>query len=248
MDNDENARGNYLRDYTNEPIRTGPTSSRPAQPQPVTEPVPEPVAEPQVNHPPEPEQEIELPGYKLPAPPTTHHGHKARKRSYRKYLSVFILLIACLAVGAGMAYYQTRKNSNHASNQSSGRFPASVTSQISTPLYYPVSLPAGYKVNNDFNVIKPGILYYSINDPSNNVYLVTIKPISVTSDPAAFEKNFTIPDVFSTDAGTATVGLIGSSLMASIHTKQNVWILVAPKSTEVLTQLETIAQAFQQSK
>lgn len=141
----------------------------------------------------------------------------------------------------------TTSNSSIASNPSgnTSEQPSPAGDKVSIPVYYPKNLPTGFTYNNDAKALKPDVLYYSIKGPGSQNFYVTQQAIPANFDFAAFNKKFLKPDSFSTEAGTATAGVAGPSLVGSIRTTKNTWIIINSLDTSVLPQLETVARSLQ---
>jgi len=237
----EDLRSRYRRDYTNEPIRQRPAAPKPALNETVK---PIPAAAPPSDT--KAETPLVLPLSTITEPAAPKHPRKHKRRpSVSKKLLITLALLLIVASGAGVGYYKFHKD------QTSGNqayFPPSIISQVSIPLYYPINLPSGYKVNNDYKVLQQNVVYYSIKDAAANRYAVTIQPLPTSFDFNQFKGKFLKPDEFSTTIGSALVGTAGANLIASIRTDDNSWVIINASNTNTQTQLETIVRSLHKSK
>jgi hypothetical protein len=116
---------------------------------------------------------------------------------------------------------------------------------VSIAIYYPQQLPAGYTYNNDAKMVKSTIFYFSVTGPNRQLFYVSQQPVPSNFDFDGFSKKFLNPDSFSTDAGSAVVGQAGASLVGSIRTNKNTWILINTAAVNSLSQLEVIARSLE---
>lgn len=161
----------------------------------------------------------------------------------RKTLTIIgvILVVIGVSVGGYVLLNQKPQKSAIASTLS-----PEISSQLTIPIYLVQSLPKGYAVNNDFKIIHPNVLNFSITSPDGHKYSISEQLIPQNFDFVTFNKKFLSPDTYSTGVGTVTAGLIGSNIVGSIRTNNNSWILInAPSSgNSSLTDLEAITRAF----
>jgi hypothetical protein len=224
----EELRNRYRRDYTSEPIK-----HRQATPKPLAPP-----ANPAIP------SSLAVPSLEERAIPKHQPKRNSRRQSSKTLITVIVLLL--IVAGAGAAgYYKFYKKQTPTA---SAYFPSSIASQVSIALYYPINLPAGYKVNNDYKILQQNVVYYSIKDPAANRYAVTIQPLPANFDFNQFKGKFLKPDEFSTSIGSALVGTAGANLIASIRTNDNDWIIINATNTTTQSQLETIVRSLHKSK
>lgn len=149
---------------------------------------------------------------------------------------VGILLVVC-----GYAL----SNSTNSSPTQKKYLNPTISSQLTIPVYMPLGLPFGYIVNDDIKTLKFNILYFTVTGPGNQRYSITEEAIPPNFDFSSFTKKFLNPEVFTTNIGTVTAGVVGANLIGSIQTNKNTWILINAISTNSLAQLETIARSFE---
>jgi hypothetical protein len=119
-----------------------------------------------------------------------------------------------------------------------------VPQSSSIAVYVPRNLPSGYTYNNDQKMIKTNVYYSSINGPKGEIFYITQQPIPTDFDFTAFNKKFLNPDTFNSNAGTATVGLAGTSFIASVRTNKNSWIIINSPASKSAGSLEAVVRSL----
>ena len=112
------------------------------------------------------------------------------------------------------------------------------------PFYTPKTLPKGYTFNNDIQSLKKDVYYYSINGPEDTVFHITQQPIPESFDFASFNKKFLNPDRFTTEAGSAIVGPVGSAIIGSVQTIKNSWIIVNCENSSAQSKVQTVIRSL----
>jgi hypothetical protein len=159
-------------------------------------------------------------------------------------LMIAILLIVIVAAGGFFALHQKHAPKNPVKHY----FPSSITKdQIQIPVYYPINLPGNLIVDsNTFKVIQKNVLYYSVSNRAGDKFYITIQPLASNFDFVAFKKKFVKPDEYQTPIGSNLVGVAGTSLIGSIQTNKNVWILLNSSAIGSISTMETITRSFQE--
>ena len=172
---------------------------------------------------------------------------QAPKKSRTKRWLMLAGLIVLLTLAAGGWFLWTKRQTKQAAQPVANQsyFPSGIGSQMTIPVYYPVNLPAGFSVAS-FAVIKQNVLFYSVTNKAGDKFNVTIQPLPSTFDFVGFQKKFFQPDQYQTPIGSNLVGVAGTTLIGSIQTTKNVWILLNSNSVDQLKDMETITRAFRQ--
>lgn len=223
--NEDDMRGRFRRDYSR-PVDRAPIRS--------TQQAPEPTA------PPEPKQRKEI-RLALPALPSL-----SRRTAI---ILAGVVVIGVLAAGTILLLGNGRSNKpgSSASVSISGAtsVPAAKDNEVKISVYTPKNLPSGYTYNNDGKVLKANVYYFSVTGPGNQLFYVTQQPIPPNFDFVSFNKKFLDLQTFTSDAGTGTSGIAGTSLIGSIQTNKNTWILINSASASSQTELQTIARSLE---
>lgn len=181
--------------------------------------------------------------YPDPLPPVRQPLEPASRQRRRFSLRFFIIglfiLILLAATATGAYLYHRKVATKH-------YFPAYITKRdYALAAYYPVNLPAGYSVAG-FKIIQHNILYYSVTNRAGDKFHLTLQSLPTSFDFAAFQKKFENPDQYQTPIGSNLVGIAGSSLIGSIQTSQNVWILLNSTAVGSINSMETITRSLRQ--
>ncbi|HEU4607978.1 MAG TPA: hypothetical protein VFS31_07700 [Chitinophagaceae bacterium] len=232
---DEELRNRYRRDFTREPIRANPLP-QPSQTQPPAPTSVQPTAPAQtVIAEATPESATAVP---IPKP----IKDKSQKRRIG-IKPVLIIMIVALLAGSGFTAYNKFLHKAPAKHY----FPSYITKeQMQIPVYYPVDLPASFKVNDDYKVIQKNVLYYSVSNRSGDKFYLTIQPYPSSFDMVSFKKKFIKPDEYNTSIGSSLVGVAGSSLLGSTVTNKNVWIIFNSTAVGSIKDMETITRSLQE--
>lgn len=178
------------------------------------------------------DRDPEITGRPEPSPPSP--GKPSRQKP-------LLILVAAVIVFAAVVYLRP----GHKPLPAAGAAALAAGRLVSIPVYYPQNLPAGYSYNNDAKTIKTNILYFSVSGPGKQTFYITQQPIPSNFDFSAFNKKFLSPDSFSTDAGSAIAGPIGASLVGSVQTDKNTWIIINSAGTNSQTELETVIRSLE---
>jgi hypothetical protein len=233
--NDEELRRRYRRDFTREPIGDRRISPPPSPQAPSPTSSAPPVA-------PKPSPAVELPEVQpLISDPEHRPRRVKRKRRVRKKILLAVILILLL-VGGGFFGYQKLYKKDAVKKH---YFPSYITkSEIQIPVYYPVDLPTTFKVNNDYKVLQQDVLYYSVSNKAGDKFYITIQKLPTNFDFEAFKKKFVKPDEYTSAIGANLVGPAGGSLIGSIRTNQNVWIILNSTAVGSVNDMETITRSL----
>ena len=231
---DEELRGRYRRDFTREPIRERP-SARPTKP----------IVLPRTNGL-EAKRAADIPPVHLEEfadanTPRRHRKLKTKRKNRWKVLALLVVLII-LGAGGGLLFkrWHTKSNTSH-------HFPNNIVQgQSAMQLYYPVGLPTGYIVNNDFKS-SPNLVTYSVRDKASNKFVLSIQPLPSTFNYDLFKQKLLNPDEFNTSTGSALVGSAGPSLIAIVRTNENVLVIINALNTGTKSQLEVVVRSLQKS-
>jgi hypothetical protein len=167
--------------------------------------------------------------------PTHHH----QKKRFIKPILIGLLVIALIAGGTVYYFKFYKASQKH-------YFPSYIRKdQVNIAVYYPVNLPPGFQVNNDFKLLQDNILYYSVSDSAGTKFYVTIQALPVNFNFQDFKKKFTKPDEYPTAAGDALVGQVGSSVLGSIRTIGNSWIIINSTNLNSVNGMEAVTRAMQ---
>lgn len=237
-----------------------PRVPKPSQPAPVTDlrplgqrqPAPTPSVQSQHQHPapqphPAPHHMVE---HHRTHDQQHHYPTASRdvpKRQTRRGKTILTAAaVAVLVTGGGFFYHQKHQSkTNVLGSHTSSYFPATLDgSQVDIPVYYPVNLPAGFKVSG-FKVIKQNVLYYVVTNKNNDSFYITIQPLPASFDFVSFAKKFPQPDQYNTPIGTDLVGVAGNQLLGSIQTNKNTWIILNSTAINSIKDMETITRSFQ---
>ncbi len=129
-------------------------------------------------------------------------------------------------------------------HKTTGPFPASVRKQASFALYYPTELPAGWDVDQHSIGGNSQAVTYGITSNKSTKFAVSIQAIPADFDFTVFKKKFFSTDEFTTKIGSALVGEVGNSLVASIRTNDNSWILINTSYQTSRAELTELVRAF----
>ncbi len=165
---------------------------------------------------------------------------KTTRRSYRTPLLIIAAITTLSATGLLGYHFIFNKNNPEKlqSNQSNS------DSDYTIAFYTPKNLPKEYTYNNDVQLLKKDVYYYTVNGPNDTVFHVTQQLIPEGFDFTAFNKKFLSPDTFSSEAGTTTIGQAGSTFLASIRTNKNTWIIVNAPTITSPTVLEAVSRSL----
>ena len=231
---DEELRGRYRRDFTREAIRERP-SVRPA----------ESIASPKADGHEAKEttniSPVHLEEFDDANIPRRHRKVRTKRKNHWRLLALLVVLIIIGASG-GLLFkrWHTKSNTSH-------HFPNSIVqSQSAMQLYYPVNLPVGYIVNNDFKS-SPNLVTYSVTDKGSDKFVLSIQPLPSTFNYDLFKQKLLNPDEFNTSTGSALVGSAGPSLIAIVRTNENVLVIINALNTDTKSQLEVVVRSLQKS-
>ncbi|HXY17807.1 MAG TPA: hypothetical protein VEH48_00060 [Candidatus Nitrosopolaris sp.] len=196
-----------------------------------------PAAQPTPQQPPQPAQPF------APQPAPAFAQPEETKKSGKFKPAAVSLAVVVLAVG-GFTVIDHKINSN--SSALSGYFPPSVSqSKLSIPAYYPVNLPAGFSVGG-YKVINQKMLNYVVANKDKDQFYVSVQPLPSTAELTAFSKKVSNQTLADTPAGSGLVGTSGDTLVGSVQTTKNVWILISSTAISKAADLETIIHSFEQ--
>jgi hypothetical protein len=222
---DEDLRGRFRRDFTNEPIKSG----QPAPPQPVNPPPqqpPQPVPQPLPQSSSRPPAAPDDPFKDLkPLESQPHQLAKAKKKRRRSYKKFFIVLIILLAVGfTALGIY----------SYTQGTVPKKVIKESSIPILYPDKLPPGYTINKtSFNVSGNNLITYYAQNSAGDHIIFTVQPKSPNFDYQKFyDQSLQDSTKFSTSLGSGAVGTAQGHLLGMLTTDKT-WIIVAGNNKNV---------------
>lgn len=215
----------------------------------------EPESEPEVvqmadNYelPPEPKEEnAPAPDDTIPVEPVAQEPTKRPRKLHFKFGQKFIILGAALlaVVLIVLVLLTKRSESKKTDNQVAGSSTSSASAPTTTiAVYYPKNLPKGFSYDNNLQTLKTDVYYFSVTGPKKEVYYITQQPLAPSFDFASFNKKMSSPDTFTTDAGTATAGSIGTNMLASLRTNKNTWVIINTAPTVKLTELESVARSL----
>lgn len=180
-----------------------------------------------------------------PQPPTLQPAAvPKRPKKIRFYhtrsrlLGTVIVLILLVGLAAGFVWYQK-------SHSAPTPIPAAIRKQLNIALYYPASLPGGWVVDsNSFRIPTSEVLTFGVKDSAGDIFNVSEQAIPDNFDFTVFQKKFSSPDTFSAPAGDVMAGQVASSLLASIRTSNNTWLIINTSNVDVQTSLETLCRSF----
>jgi hypothetical protein len=202
-----------------------------------------------------------------PSPPALAQTFTAARKTRKMRRKAFTTVLVALLIIGGASGYYLKKAKNHAPAVAHNTSIANTVSSQSNPLvpqissnsatavgakqaakssignYLPLNLPSGYHINNDLQTTD-NVSIYSVSDPQNNKYAITVEPTPSAADLAAFNKRFTGPQQLSVPAGSMTIGDDGDRLLASIQTDKKLFIVINGPSKNLKTQVETIAKSL----
>jgi hypothetical protein len=173
-----------------------------------------------------------------------------RKLNIKKPGTKTIVISLCLVAAAGLGtavffILQPAKKPN--STLSSVHDPATFT-RPGVTIFVPKDLPTGYTYNNDQKMLKTNVYYATVTGPKNQKFYITQQPIPASFDFTTFNKKFLTPDTFSASAGTATVGVVGPSVLASVRSAKNTWIIINTDSSTPVANMEAVVRSLQELK
>jgi hypothetical protein len=217
---DEDLRGRFRRDFNQPSVRR------------------EPVPVQHHHRPAAPEHSQPLPAA-LEYTPKPDRPH--RQRNSRKRLILGLLILVIVAGAASGAYlYKHNSSKKH-------YFPPTITKKdMNIAVYYPVTLPPGFQIDNDFKVLQSNILYYSVTPPSGKKISLTTQAIPNNFDFNKFKSKFVKPDEYATAIGDSLVGQVGGTVLGSIRTDQNSWVILNSASLDSMNEMETITRSLRQ--
>lgn len=220
---DEDLRGRFRRDFTQEPIRTG--SPRPPKPQ-KSAAVPAP-QQPQSKLAQSTEEDTLASIKPLPqavSMPKTKRSRR-RGRGIFKKLFIFLLVLVFLTAAGYFGYLYKQKQTI---------VPANIKKEASIPILYPNKLPAGYKIDkNSFSVTQGNLITYYAADTNNNKMVFTVQAKPSNFDFAKFyAQGLTNTNKFTTPLGEGVIGKASGRLVGSLTTG-NTWVLISSNSNSV---------------
>jgi len=249
MADDPDFRKRYRHDYAADLIARRPAAPKP-QPEVVNEvtppaPAPPPAAQAPVAPPQQTETAappISVPDYYKLAKP---RKPKLPGRSKKKKAALFVLTpLLLVAIGVSAAYLSLGIKPGPAKPQ----YPATITRQVKTALYYPVNLPDGYSVSNDFKVNKQNSFYYTIKGPNGSSFYITSQPFPAGASYQSFEAQVDNQTQYKANIGNLIVGDLNNNLIGSILTSKGVWILISSQDKNSQSQINDIAASFAESR
>ena len=165
------------------------------------------------------------------------------KKSNKAYLLAAYVVVTILII-AGLYFFIS---SHKSQPPKKSLFPASIDrSQYTIVAYYPTNLPSGWGISG-FKLLKKNVMYYNVTSPGGQVYNVTVQPLVSSFDFVSFKKKFIQPDEYNTPIGSNLVGFAGSSLVGSVQTTDNDWILLNAGPAASMQDMETITRSLHQA-
>jgi hypothetical protein len=196
----------------------------------------QPPSPPVEHRPPEPPPPQHQPPAYHQTPPRPPQADGGRRR---KPAAVIIGLLII-----GTAGFLFIKHNSAKTSGGTNYFPSSVSgSQMSIQAYYPIGLPAGFKVSGS-KIVKQNTLSYVVSNPNNDLFYVTVQPQPSDSELAAYKKKITHQTEYTAPAGKVLVGTAGNSLTGSVETTKNDWILLNTTAVSKTNDLDTIIHAM----
>jgi hypothetical protein len=123
---------------------------------------------------------------------------KKTKKSKKLWLGVVCLLI----IVGGACFYYKNQSKPPAAAAPSIPLPASISSKVNFPVYYPSSTPAGYTYSNGSAAVQNGLVFFKMFNGNKFVFFTEqaspSKPVDLSALP-----NY---QQFSVPAGTAAIG------------------------------------------
>jgi hypothetical protein len=135
----------------------------------------------------------------LPAPAIPHHHAKPSKSRRRSFSVLAVILVL---VAAGGFFYHQHQTKIPVSAAPAIPLPASVSSKVNFPIYYPSPTPAGYTYSQGSTTVQSGLVFYKMFNGSKFVFFTEQasppRPVDLSALPNY--KQFAVP------AGTAALG------------------------------------------
>jgi hypothetical protein len=212
---DDDLRGRFRRDFTREPIKSGPSRPIPEVSPPI------PAANPEAA----PAPTIEMPKFEPSETVAKNKRRTQKKRRSKKKFFVLIFILLILAGGAGGAYkYYYLKPS----------VPKNIVAQTTIPILYPQKLPNGYSISQQsFNITSGNIITYFAANQTGDRIVFSLQARPANFDYATFySKGLTDSTIFNTSLGQAAVGTTDGHLLGSLATEQT-WIIVSSTSKNI---------------
>lgn len=180
------------------------------------------------------------PSLKAPKEPVAVTKKPVRSRTYIKPL-VICVTIAAVGTAGWLTFRAVTSRTNIQQPETSQ---TNTNQTYSIPVYFPKNLPKDYTYNNDIKSLKKDVYYYSVSGPGNTVFHITQQPLPTDFDFAAFNKKFLNPEKFVTEAGSAIVGPVGPTIIGSIQTVKNSWILVNCENSSAESKAQTVLRSL----
>ena len=157
-----------------------------------------------------------------------------RVRSLDKRWVVLGLLVGVvlLAIGLGALGHRRRY------------FPEGVVRQAHFALYYPANAPANFNVERSSIKGDGQAVFYVIRDDQRRPFYVSIQPMPADFDYAAFKQKFADTDESVVNIGSVLTGDAGVSLIASIRTVDNSWIIINAPDATTSAELQGLTRDF----
>jgi hypothetical protein len=225
--NDEEIRGRFRRDFTNEQISQDRKSLNrpqaeavPAKPTEVVSDAVEPtkIEEPAID-------DAGLPPINFTVEQKMRQPRPIKHR--RKILPVIIVFLLLAAAGGGLAYHEYGQ-------QKPPVIPQSVKTQAKIPILYPKTLPTGYQVvQSSFNVSAGNIVAYYAEDVAGDHLNFTIQARPANFDFEKFySQSLSNTTRFTTSLGEGVVGTANGHLLGSLATTKS-WVIVTGNNDKV---------------
>jgi hypothetical protein len=163
--------------------------------------------------------------------------YEKKSRGWLRLVVVSAVMLTVVGGTIGYKYYSSSHKKTH-------YFPSYITkAQVTVPVYFPITLPAGYKVG-DYKIIRKNIFSYSVANSKGEKFYVTTQPMVSAFNFESFKNKFVNPDEYSTPIGSVLVGVAGADLIGSIQTNQNTWVILNSKAVGSINDMETITRSL----
>ena len=211
------------------PSQPRPTNMHPrAYPQPAHRAQPKPSHRPSTHH-------AEQTDQKPTAQYQPRYEKPAKKTSRRKkwFIATSILLIVGTLAAGGVLWAYPKYNNQKAESQTKGPFSSDVQNSATFKLFYPGTLPPGYKVDESSIKFANNVLTYAASNSKGQRLVFTMQQIAPQFNFNQFYKEqLKESEEITTPYGKAVIGKNSNRNLGSMAV-DNTWLLLSTNSTEV---------------
>lgn len=147
----------------------------------------------------------------------TQAGHEPGKKSRKLVVSISLAVVILIAAGtSGLLYINSPKSP----------FPKTVSQAVNFPLYYPSTLPDGYRLKKGSLNVQNNIVFYTLENGGNTISISEQAspqhPLDLTSTPGFGE----IPS----ETGQASAGIVNGFPVAIVIAEKTMINMQGSKS------------------